>query len=54
VQQQQQPPFYGHYTGQPASAGTSGYELEDFVGAKFYRWRLHALAGLARRRWSSP
>ena len=21
--QQQQPPFYGHYTGQPALAGTS-------------------------------
>jgi len=23
VMQQQQPPFYGHYTGQPALAGTS-------------------------------
>jgi len=31
-----QPPFYGHYTGQPALAGTSSQELEDFVGAKFY------------------
>jgi len=26
----------GHYTRQPASAGTSSTELEDFVGAKFY------------------
>ena len=26
----------GHYTRQPASAGTSSSELEDFVGAKFY------------------
>jgi len=39
---QQQPPFYGHYTGQPALAGTSSYELEDFVGANFYC--LHSLA----------
>jgi len=39
--QQQQPPFYGHYTGQPALAGTSSQEL-DFVGAKFYI--PHALA----------
>ena len=31
----QQPPFYGNYTGQPALAGTSSWELEDFVGAKF-------------------
>jgi len=38
----QQPPFYGHYTGQPVLAGTSCYELEDFVGAKFSC--LHALA----------
>ena len=30
------PPFYGHYTGQPALAGTSSWELEAFVGAKFY------------------
>ena len=29
------PPFYGHYTGQPALAGTSIQELKDFVGAKF-------------------
>jgi len=36
-----QPPFYGHYTGQPASAGTS--ILEDLAGAKFYC--PHALAG---------
>ena len=35
-------PFYDHYTGQPASAGTSSYELEDFVGAKFFC--PHALA----------
>jgi len=38
-QQQQQPqqsPFYDYYTGQPALAGTSSQELEDFVGAKFY------------------
>jgi len=43
--QQQQPPplFYNHYTGQPMSAGTSSYELEDFGGAKFYC--PHALAG---------
>jgi len=39
---QQQPPYYGHYTGQPALAGTSSYELEDFVGANFYC--LHSLA----------
>jgi len=38
-----QPPFYGHYTGQPALAGTSSEELEDFAGAKFYC--PHALAG---------
>jgi len=35
----QQPPFYGHYTGQPALNGTP---MEDFVGAKFYC--THALA----------
>jgi len=35
-----QPPFYGHYIGQPALAGTSGED--DFVGAKFYC--PHALA----------
>jgi len=29
-------PFYCHYTGQPALAGTSSQEQEDFVGAKFY------------------
>jgi len=40
--QQQQPPFYGHYTGQPVLASTSSQELEDFVGAKFYC--PHALA----------
>jgi len=34
--QQQQPLFYGHYTCQPVLAGTSSYELEDFVGVKFY------------------
>jgi len=38
----QQPPFYGHHTGQPALAGTSSYEVDDFVGAKFYC--PHALA----------
>jgi len=27
------PPFYGHYTGQPAAAAQ---ELEKFVGAEFY------------------
>ena len=37
-----QPPLYGRYTRQPATAGTSSYELEDFVGAKFYC--PHALA----------
>ena len=42
VKEQQPPPFCGHYTGQPALAGTSSYELEDFVGAKFYC--PHALA----------
>jgi len=30
-----QPPFYSHYTDQPALAGTSSYSVEDFVGAKF-------------------
>ena len=30
------PPFYSRYTGQPALAGMSIYELEDFVGPKFY------------------
>jgi len=30
------PLFYGHYTGQPALASTPSYELDDFVGAKFY------------------
>jgi len=35
--------FYGHYTGQPALAGTLSYELEDFVRAQFYC--PHALAG---------
>ena len=34
--------FYGHYTGQPALAGTPSQELENFVGAKFYC--LHALS----------
>jgi len=38
--QQQPPPVYGHYTGQPAFAGTP--PLEDFVGAKFHC--PHALA----------
>jgi len=36
--QQQQPQFYGHYTGQPALAGTSNKELEDFVGAMHKCW----------------
>ena len=35
-------PFYGHHTGQPALADSSSWELEDFVGAKFYC--VHALA----------
>ena len=54
---QQQPPYYGHYTGQPALAGTSSYELEDFVGANFYY--LHSLADgnqhiqIRGRCWSS-
>jgi len=39
---QQQPTFYGHYTGQPALAGTASKQPEDFVGAKFYG--PHALA----------
>jgi len=30
------PPFYIHYTGQPALASTPSYELENFVGAKHY------------------
>jgi len=30
------PPLYGHYTGQPALAGTRSKELEDYVAAKFY------------------
>jgi len=33
---------YGHYTHQPALAGTSSQEMKDFVGAKFYC--LHVLA----------
>ena len=38
-QQQQQPPCYGHYTGQPALAGTSSLELrillvQSFTGHK--------------------
>jgi len=41
-QQQPQPPFYGHYTRRPALAGTSSWEREDIVGAKFYC--PHALA----------
>ena len=32
----QQLPFYGHFMGQPALVDTSSYELEDYVGAKFY------------------
>jgi len=40
--QEQQPPFYGQYSGQPALADTSGQELQDFVGAQFYCQ--HALA----------
>jgi len=28
--------FYLHYTGKTTLAGTPSYELEDFVGAKFY------------------
>jgi len=35
-------PFYGHYTGQPELAGTSSWEMENFVGAEFYH--LHAFA----------
>jgi len=42
MSKQQQQPFYGHYTGQPALAGTYSQELEDFIGAKFYC--PHALA----------
>jgi len=34
--------FYHHYTGQPALAGTSSRELDDFIGAKFFC--PHALA----------
>jgi len=37
------PLFYGHHTSQPALASTPTYELEDFVGAKFYC--PHAVAG---------
>jgi len=36
------PPFYIHYTGQPALASIPSYELENFVGASFYC--PHALA----------
>ena len=42
VKLQQQPPFYDHYTGQPALRSTCIKEMEDFVGAKFYC--LHAVA----------
>ena len=56
MQQQPSPPSYGHYTSQPALTDTSSWELEDFVGTKFYC--PHALAtsvfGLGRRCWSSP
>jgi len=45
----QQPSSYSHYTGQPALAGTSSYELEDFVDAKFYC--LHALADGNQHSW---
>jgi len=44
-----QPLSYSHYTGQPALAGTSSYELEDFVDAKFYC--LHALADGNQYSW---
>ena len=50
---QQQPLFYGNYTSQPALVGTASWELEDFVGAKFYC--LHALASkkkLKRERYA--
>jgi len=40
--QQQSPFYYSHYAGQSASAGTSSFKLEDFVGAKFHC--PHALA----------
>jgi len=33
-QTQTQPPFYGHYRGQHALAGTSRQEVEDIVGAQ--------------------
>jgi len=35
------------YTGQPVLAGSSSYELDDFVGAKFYC--LHAVADSNQR-----
>jgi len=47
--QQQQSPLYSLCSGQPASAGTSSEELEDYVGAKFYR--PHALADRNQRIW---
>jgi len=43
-QQQQQPPFYSHYTGQPALAVTSSYELEDLLLQSFTARTAHALA----------
>jgi len=46
------PLFNGHYTGQAALAGTPDFELEDFVGAKFYC--LHALAGTGREHQGIP
>jgi len=47
TQQQQQPPFYCHFTGQPALAGTSSSELEDFVGATLYCPHALHVAGIA-------
>jgi len=32
IAEQRQPPFYSHYTGQLALAGTSSYKLQDFAG----------------------
>jgi len=40
-------PFHSHYSGQPALAGNSSEDLEDFVGAKFYC--PHALADSNQR-----
>jgi len=55
---QQQRPFYGHYTGQTALAGTSTYNRRILLVKSFTARMLLLIATntfrLRRRRWSSP